>query len=82
MERPVDFVVSAYVYSDETELIFLHPVNHLVMSELENELVDDTIDADSPTGQFELGVGRVIEDEVVLVKVGELCTTNATGHLD
>lgn len=63
-------------------MVVSHPVDHLVMSELENELVDDTIDADGPTGKFELGVGRVIKDEVVLVKVGELCTTNAAGHLD
>jgi len=61
--------------------VFLHPVNHLVVSKFEYELVDDTVDADSPAGKLELGVSRIVEDEVVLVKVRELCTTNAASHL-
>lgn len=61
--------------------MFLHPVDHLVVSELEYELVDDTIDTNSPAGKLELGVGRIVEDEIVLIKVGQLCATDATGHL-
>lgn len=62
--------------------MYLHPVNHLVVSEFKNELVDDAIDANGSAGKLELGVGRIVKDEVVLVKVSELCTTDSTGHLD
>lgn len=51
------------------------------MCELEDELVNDTVDAQRPTDQFELGICRVIEDEVVLVKAGQLYPTNATSEL-
>ena len=52
------------------------------MSEFEYELVNDTINADGPAGELELGVGRIVKDEVVLVKVSELRTSDTAGHLD
>lgn len=45
------------------------PRDVLVMSELEEELVDDAIDADGATEQFEFGVGGVGEDEAGAVEV-------------
>lgn len=61
--------------------MFLHPVNHLVVCEFEYKLVNDTIDTNSPAGKLELRVGRIVKDEVVCVKVRELCATNTAGHL-
>lgn len=50
----------------------LHPVNHLVVGKLEDEFIDDTIYSHGSTDELEFGVCGVVEDEIVLVKVGEL----------
>lgn len=52
------------------------------MSKFKNEFVDNAIDTNGPAGELELGIGRIVKDEIVLVKVSELCTTNSTRHLD
>lgn len=39
------------------------------MRELVDELVDYSIDTDSPTDELELGIFWILEDEVVLVEV-------------
>lgn len=51
------------------------------MCKIEYELVNYTIDTDSPADQLELGVGGVVEDEAVLVEVGQLRAADATGYL-
>lgn len=49
--------------------MYLHPAYDLVMCELEYELINNTINADSPADQLEFSICRVVEDEIVLVKV-------------
>lgn len=51
------------------------------MSELEDELIDNSIDAHSTADQFHLGVGRVAEMELLLIKACERFTSNAASDL-
>lgn len=51
------------------------------MSKLEDELIDDTIDSHGPTDQLKFGVCGIVEDEIVLIEVGELGTAYATSQL-
>lgn len=51
------------------------------MSKLEDELIDNTIDSHGPTDQLKFGVCGIVEDEVVLIEVGELIAAYATGQL-
>lgn len=51
------------------------------MGELENELVNDAVNAFGSTNQFQLGVRRIVENKVVLVEMREGDATNAAGHL-
>lgn len=62
--------------------INIHPVNHLIMGKLENELIDDAVNAFSSTNQFQLGVRGVIKDKVVLVEMREGYTADTAGHLE
>lgn len=52
------------------------------MCEFEDELVNDTIDAQCSADEFKLSVRRVVEDEVVLVEARQLYTTDTTSELN
>lgn len=58
------------------------PVKLSIMGEFENELVNHAIDAEGAAGELKLRVCRIVEDEVGAVKVRELGTANAAGHLN
>lgn len=60
---------------------YLQPVNLLIMCKLEDELVYYTINANCTTNKLELGVGRVVEDKVVPVKVCQLLSTDSASQL-
>lgn len=51
------------------------------MGELEDELVNHPVDADSATNKLELCVGRVVEDEVVPVKRRQVVPPDAARQL-
>ena len=45
------------------------PVNHHIMREAENELVDDPVNAHCPTHKLQCSVLRVVEDEMIPIEV-------------
>jgi hypothetical protein len=47
----------------------LQPVQLAVVRELEDELINNTINANRSTGQLEVCISRVVEDEVASVEV-------------
>ena len=51
------------------------------MGALEDEFVDDAVDADGAADEFHLDVLGVLEDEVVAVEGGEFLTADTTGEL-
>lgn len=57
----------------------LQPVNLSIMSKAEDELVDDSINAHSPTDQFQSGIFWVVKDEVVTVKVRQFRSPDTAG---
>lgn len=52
------------------------------MSEHENKLIHYAVHPNCSTNKLELGVIGVVEDEMVLIEVGQPRTSNATGHLN
>lgn len=52
------------------------------MGKFEDELVNNTIDTHGPANQLEFGVCRIVENEIMLVKMGELSATYAASHLE
>ena len=48
------------------------------MGEAENEFIDYSIDSDSPANKIQLGVIRIVEDEMVSVEMRQVFSTNAT----
>ena len=70
--------------STDTERLLgqdLQPVNFAIMCKLIDKLVNNAVDANRSTDQLELGIGRVVENEVVAVKVRQLGTANAASQL-
>lgn len=67
--------------STKKKQINIHPVNHLIVGELENELINDAVNALGSTNQFQLGVRRIVENEVVLIEMRQGLAANAAGHL-
>jgi hypothetical protein len=59
----------------------LQPVDHSVVGEAEDELVDDSIGADGSADELELRVLRVVEDEMVCVECRESFPPNSTSYL-
>lgn len=59
----------------------LQPVDLLVVSETEDELVDNPVSANRATDQLEGCVIRVAVDEVVQIEVAQTCSPNASGQL-
>lgn len=57
------------------------PIKLPVMCELEDEFVDHTVDTYRPTHELQIGVRRVVEDEVVAVEDAEIVSPDATGDL-
>lgn len=51
------------------------------MSKFENELINNPINAHGPTNEFKLGVRGIVEDEIMLIEMGQLSATYATSHL-
>lgn len=51
------------------------------MSELEDELVNDSIDAYRAADEFQLSVVGVVEDEVAAIELGKLRSSNASRQL-
>ena len=60
----------------------LQPVDHSVVGEAENELVDDSISADGSADKLELCVLRIVEDEMVCIEGRESFPPNSTGYLE
>lgn len=58
-----------------------HPVDHDVVLALVDELIDDPVNSDGPTDEFELGVLRVTEDKMVAIECGEVFPADAAGQL-
>lgn len=48
------------------------------MGELVYKLIDNSVDPDCPTDEFQLCVLRVLKDKMVLVKIRESVTSDAT----
>jgi hypothetical protein len=59
----------------------LQPVKFLVMGKLENKLIDYLVDSQSPTDKLQIGIIRVIEDEIVPIEICQGVTANSTGKL-
>ena len=55
----------------------LHPRDFLIVCELEDEFVDDTIDTHRSADELQLGVSGVAEDEAVGIELGEGVATDA-----
>jgi hypothetical protein len=72
-------VSSASCFEEQFE--HLQPINLFVMCELENKLVTNPIDANGPAYKFKLSIVRIIPDEVVSIKVGEIRPPNPACHL-
>lgn len=51
------------------------------MCEREDELVNDAIDGDGAADELEVGVGRIVEDEVLSVEIRQRRSANTTGKL-
>lgn len=72
------FTLSRGILSREEHL---HPGNFLVVGEFEDEFIDDPINTNRSAYQIQFGICRVIEDEVMSVKVRKLLTANSTSQL-
>lgn len=51
------------------------------MGKLEDELIDYSVDSQCPADKLQIGIIRVIEDEIVPIKVCQGFTANSTGKL-
>lgn len=51
------------------------------MSKLEDELIHDAINSHGPTDKLEFGVCGIVEDKIVLIKMGELGAAYAASQL-
>lgn len=57
------------------------PVELTVMREFEDELVDHAVDAYCSTDKLQVGIRRVIEDEVVSVEDAQIISSDAASEL-
>ena len=57
------------------------PVKFTVMREFEDELVDHAVDAYCSTDKLQVGIRRVIEDEVVSVEDAQIISSDAASEL-
>jgi uncharacterized protein YaaW (UPF0174 family) len=64
------------------KLSYLQPIYHLVMSEHESKLINHAVCANRTTNKLKLRVVGVVEDEMVLIEVGQTRTSNATRQLN
>lgn len=60
----------------------LQPVDLHIMCELVEEFIDDSVNPDRATNQFQLSVLGILEDEVVLVEVRQSVPPNAPRQLE
>ncbi len=60
---------------------WLQPVNHLVVGEAENKLVDHPVYSNCATHELQLRVRRVIENKVIAVKISECYSSDSSCHL-
>lgn len=58
----------------------LHPINHAVVREAEDELINNLIDPNRPTDKLHGRICRVGKDEVVPVEVRQPFPPNAASH--
>ena len=59
----------------------LQPIELPVVCEFEDELINHTIDTNRAADQLEVGVCRVVEDEVVPIESGQTAPPYATSQL-
>lgn len=76
----VDLGIETY-WGKRVELNDLQPIQLPVMGKFKDELVDDAVNAEASADQLCLGIGGIVEDEVVPVEVSKRFTTNSAGKL-
>lgn len=59
----------------------LQPINFLSVRQLENEFIDDTIHSNSPADQLQFSVARILENEVIPIKLRQLLSPNTSRQL-
>lgn len=51
------------------------------MCQAKDEFVNDPVRADRPADEFQCGVGRVVEDEILKVEFAQSCSSDSPRHL-
>ena len=57
----------------------LQPIDLPVMCEAELKLINDSINSNCPTGELELRIIRIIENEVVPIEIRQMLSSNTAG---
>lgn len=62
--------------------LYLQPIKFFVVGKFEDKLIDYSVDSECPANQLQIGIFRVIENEIVSIEVCQGFAANSTGHLD